>query len=250
MPGQLAEIASLKQGLVLVCGASGSGKSTTLAALVNLFNETRELHVITLEDPVEFVHPFKNCLINQREVGADTSSFARALRAALRENPDVIVIGDLRDSETVALAVSAAETGQVVLGTLNSTTAPAAVDRIISIFPKHEQPQVRVSLSEALRYVIAQRLLPVEGGRERVACFEILRGNLSVANMIREDKTFQLPSAMQIGRSQGMQTFDDSLRDLVRRERISAESAYIHATKKQDFEPLVSPEFLESRTVS
>ncbi len=165
----------LPPGARLVCGPSGSGKSTTLAALVNLFNETRHDHVITMEDPVEFIHPFKNCLVNQREVGTDTQSFARALRAALREDPDVIVIGELRDNESVSLALTAAETGHIVLGTLNSTSAPKAIDRIISCFPSDEQAQVRAALCESLKYVIAQRLLPAKEARKLVACFEILR---------------------------------------------------------------------------
>ncbi len=236
LPGHLEEIASHHQGLVLVCGPSGCGKTTTLAALVNLFNETRQSHIITLEEPVEFVHPFKNCLINQREIGPDTRSYARALRGALREDPDVIVIGDLRDSDAIALALTAAETGHIVLGTLSSTTAPKAIDRVITNFPHAEQPQVRVALAESLKYVIAQRLLPIEGTRDRVACFEILKGTMSVANLIRDEKTFQLRSAMQLGRLQGMQTFDDALRELVRRGTISAESAYLHAVSQDEFE--------------
>ncbi len=242
LPGHLEEIAAHHQGLVLVCGPSGCGKTTTLAALVNLFNETRQSHIITLEEPVEFVHPFKNCLVNQREIGPDTRSYARALRGALREDPDVIVIGDLRDTEAIALALTAAETGHIVLGTLSSTTAPKAIDRIITSFPHSEQPQIRVALAESLKYVIAQRLLPVDGTRKRVACFEILKGTMSVANQIREEKTYQLQSAMQLGRTQGMQTFDDALRDLVRRGTISVESAFLHATNRDDFESEASPE--------
>jgi twitching motility protein PilT len=245
LPGHLAEIASHHQGLVLVCGPTGCGKTTTLAALVNLFNETRQSHIITLEEPVEFVHPFKNCLINQREIGRDSGSYARALRAALREDPDVIVIGDLRDTESIALALTAAETGHIVLGTLSSTTAPKAVDRVITAFPHGEQPQVRVALAESLKFVIAQRLLPLDGTRHRIACFEVLKGTMSVANLIRDEKTYQLVSAMQMGKLQGMQTFDDALRDLVRAGRISAESAYLHAANREDFESLVSSEFLE-----
>jgi twitching motility protein PilT len=246
LPAQLAEIADYHQGLVLICGPSGSGKSTTLAALVNLFNETRHDHVLTMEDPVEFVHPFKNCLINQREVGTHTRSFARALRAALREDPDVIVIGELRDNESVGLALTAAETGHIVLGTLNSTSAPKAIDRLISSFPADEQPQIRASLSESLKYVIAQRLLPAKEGRKQVASFEILKGTSNIANMIRDEKTFQIPSAMQIGRSLGMQTLDDSLKDLLKRNQITAETAYMAAQKKEDFEAFVSPDFLKS----
>ncbi|HEV7242634.1 MAG TPA: PilT/PilU family type 4a pilus ATPase [Thermoanaerobaculia bacterium] len=185
LPAHLAEVADYHQGLILICGPSGSGKSTTLAALVNLFNETRTDHILTMEDPVEFVHPFKNCLINQREVGTHTESFARALRAALREDPDVIVIGELRDNESVALALTAAETGHVVLGTLSATSAPKAIDRLISSFSAGEQPQIRASLSESLKYVIAQRLLPAKEERRQVACFEVLKGTMNIANMIR-----------------------------------------------------------------
>jgi twitching motility protein PilT len=244
LPAHLAEISDYHQGLVLVCGPSGSGKSTTLAALVNLFNETRNDHIVTMEDPVEFVHPFKNCLINQREVGSHTTSFARALRAALREDPDVIVIGELRDNESISLALTAAETGHIVLGTLNSTSAPKAIDRILSSFPADEQPQIRASLSESLKYCIAQRLLPAREGRRQVAAFEVLKGTTNISTMIRDQKTFQIYSAMQIGRSFGMQTFDEALKDLLRREQISAETAYLAALKKEDFESLVSPEFI------
>jgi twitching motility protein PilT len=246
LPAQLAEIADYHQGLVLICGPSGSGKSTTLAAFVNLFNETRHDHVLTMEDPVEFVHPFKNCLINQREVGTHTRSFARALRAALREDPDVIVIGEMRDNESVALALTAAETGHIVLATLNSTSAPKALDRLISSFPVDEQPQIRASLSESLKYVIAQRLLPAKEGRKQVACFEILKGTSNIANMIRDEKTYQIYSAMQIGRSLGMQTFDEALKDLLKRNEIAPETAYMAAQKKEDFEAFVSAEFLKT----
>ncbi len=245
LPAHLAEIAEYHQGLVIVCGPSGSGKSTTLAALVNLFNETRHDHVLTMEDPVEFVHPFRNCLVNQREVGKDTLSFARALRAALREDPDVIVIGELRDNESVSLALTAAETGHIVLGTLNSTSAAKAVDRILSSFPADEQGQVRAALSESLKFVIAQRLLPSKEARKQVAAFEVLKNTVAVANMIREEKTYQIPSAMQIGRSLGMQTFDDALRALLAAGRITGEAAYRAAAKKEDFEsflPGAAPE--------
>ena len=249
LPNHLAEIADYHQGLVLVCGPSGSGKSTTLTALVNLFNETRQAHVLSLEDPVEFVHPFKSCLINQREVGSHTQSFARALRAALREDPDVIVIGDLRDNESVSLALTAAETGHIVLGTLNATSAYKAVDRVITSFPAQEQPQIRTAMSESLKFVIAQRLLPGKQKHQRVCCFEVLRATRSVAAMIRDEKTFQIPSAMQIGRSLGMQTFDEALKQLVRRAQITPETAYMAAENKKDFEALVPPDFLEGVTM-
>jgi twitching motility protein PilT len=249
LPPHLADIADYHQGLVLICGPSGSGKSTTLAALVNLFNETKSHHVITLEDPIEFVHPFKNCLINQREVGAHTVSYARALRAALREDPDVVVIGELRDNESIGLALTAAETGHIVLGTLSSTSAAKAIDRVILSFSPDEQPQIRSSLSESLKYVVAQRLLPSREQRKLVAAFEILRGTTNVSSMIRDDKTYQIYSAIQIGRSHGMQTFDESIKDLVQRRLITPETAYMSAQKKEDFEALVSPEFLNSTEI-
>ena len=249
LPNSIRNFAKLEKGIVLVTGPTGSGKSTTLAAIIDLINQERHGHILTIEDPIEFVHSSKNCLVNQREVGADTGSFSRALRAALREDPDVIVIGDLRDNETVSLALTAAETGHIVLGTLNATSATKAVDRLISSFPVQEQPQTRAALSESLKFVISQRLLPAGEGGRQVGCFEILKGTLSVANLIRDEKTFQIPSAMQIGRSQGMQTFDDALKDLLRREVITAESAYVYAEHKDEFESLVPASFLESRTV-
>lgn len=248
LPPVLAEIADYHQGLVLICGPSGSGKSTTLAALVNLFNETKSHHVITMEDPVEFVHPFKTCLVNQREVGTHTGSFARALRAALREDPDVIVIGEMRDPETISLALTAAETGHIVLGTLSSTSAPKAVDRVIASFPTNEQAQIRVGLSEALKFVVAQRLLPSKEAKRLVACYEVLRVTPSISNLIRDEKTFQIISAMQIGRSQGMQTVDDALKDLIKRGAISPETAWLAASKREDFEPMVSPDFLKQQS--
>jgi twitching motility protein PilT len=248
LPPHLSEIASYHQGLVLICGPAGSGKSTTLAALVNLFNETRHDHIITLEDPVEFVHPFKSCLVNQREVGTHSESYSRALRAALREDPDVIVIGDLRDNESVSLALTAAETGHIVLATMNATTADRAVERLLSSFPAAEQPQVRAALSESLRFVIAQRLLPAVTSGRLVAGFEILKGTLPVANMIRDRKTSQLRSVLQTGRESGMQTFDEALKVLLRKELIGAETAYMAASSKKDFEALVPDEFLEEGT--
>ena len=248
LPPHLSEIASYHQGLVLICGPAGSGKSTTLAALVNLFNETRHDHIITLEDPVEFVHPFKSCLVNQREIGNHSGSYSRALRAALREDPDVIVIGDLRDNESVSLALTAAETGHIVLATMNATTTDKAVERLLSSFPAAEQPQVRASLSESLRFVIAQRLLPAASGERQVACFEVLRATMSVANMIREKKTSQIRSALQTGRESGMQTFDESLKVLLRNGLIGAVTAYMAADSKKEFKALVPEQFLEENT--
>jgi twitching motility protein PilT len=245
LPSSLSEIALIHQGIIIVTGPAGCGKTTTLASLVNLVNETRRAHVLTLEDPVEFVHPFKQSLVNQREVGKHTDSFAKALRAALRENPDVIVIGEMRDPETVSLALTAAETGHVVLATMNATTAPKAVERIIASFPADEQAQVRESFADALKLVLAQQLLPATGGRGRVACFELLKANHAIANLIRDSKTFQLPSIMQIGQSTGQRTFDDSLMELVRTGKVAPEVAYLRAASKDAFEPLVPPRFLE-----
>lgn len=235
LPDHLHSIIHEHQGLILIAGPAGSGKSTTLTALVNLFNEKRRAHIISLEDPVEFVHPFKQCLVNQREVGRDTAGFSRALRAALREDPDIIVIGDLRDNETVSLALTAAETGHIVLGTLSSTDAVKAIDRIITSFPAMEQPQIRMGLSDSLTLVIAQKLLKAARGRRQVACFEILKGIPSVSNLIREGKTIQLRSAIQTGRVHGMMSFDDSLRVLLDRGDISEATARRAAMQKTEF---------------
>lgn len=250
LPGRLTELLDYHQGIILISGPAGSGKSTTLAAIVNVINETKADHVITLEDPIEFVHPVKSALINQREVGQHTGSFARALRAALREDPDVIVVGEMRDTETVRLALTAAETGHLVVGTLHTTSAVATIDRLIKSFPPDEQSQVRMALSESLKYVVCQSLLPRKDGRGRVAVYEVLKGTMPVGNLIRENKTFQLPSIMQIGRSVGMQTVDQALLDLVDANLISAEAAWRRAEKPETFEPLCDPSFLKDKGVS
>lgn len=250
LPGRLTELLDYHQGIILISGPAGSGKSTTLAAIVNLINETKADHVITLEDPIEFVHPVKSALVNQREVGTHTVSFSRALRAALREDPDVIVVGEMRDTETVRLALTAAETGHLVIGTLHTTSAVATIDRLVKSFPPEEQPQVRMALSESLKYVVSQSLLPRKDGKGRVAVYEVLKGTMPVGNLIRDNKTFQLPSMMQIGRSVGMQTVDVALMDLVDAGLISAEAAWRRAEKPETFEPLCDAAFLRERGVS
>ncbi|GMV43454.1 MAG: hypothetical protein AMXMBFR64_51700 [Myxococcales bacterium] len=245
LPPHLADITSYNQGLVIVGGPAGCGKTTTLAALVNLLNETWRGHIITLEDPIELIHPFKGCLVNQREVGRHTQSFSAALRSALREDPDAIVVGELRDLETMALALTAAETGHLVIATMHTTSARKTVDRLIDAFPPREQGQVRAMLAESLKVVITQSLVPRKDRQGRVACFEVLMVTHAVSNLIRDQKTHQLASVMQIGRAAGMSTVDQSLLELVQAGAISAEDAYLRATKKEDFEPLVSKGFLE-----
>ena len=238
IPPHLVELLDYHQGMIVVSGPAGSGKSTTLAAIVNLINESKADHVITLEDPIEFAHPVKNALVNQREVGRHTESFARALRAALREDPDVIIVGEMRDVETVRLALTAAETGHLVVGTLHTVGAVATIDRLIKSFPPDEQSQVRMALSESLKYVVSQTLIPRADGKGRVAVFEVLKGTLSVGNLIRDNKTFQLPSMMQIGRRHGMQTRDVALMELVEAKLVAPESAWARADKPETFEAL------------
>ncbi len=231
LPKAVLELGMLSKGLVLVTGPTGSGKSTTLAALIDHVNRTRRDHVITIEDPVEFVHENKSCLVNQREVGTHTDSFKRALRAALREDPDIVLVGEMRDLETIAIAIETAETGHLVFGTLHTSTAPSTVDRIIDQFPADRQAQVRIMLSESLKGVISQTLLRKIGGG-RVAALEILIGIPAISNLIREGKTYQIPSIMQTGRKHGMVLLNDSLLDLVKRKVVSPEEAYLKAIDK------------------
>jgi twitching motility protein PilT len=233
IPQAILDLCSLSKGLVLVTGPTGSGKSTTLAALIDFINRNRDDHVITIEDPIEFVHPHKRCLVHQREVGVHTKSFKAALRAALREDPDVVLIGEMRDLETISIALETAETGHLVFGTLHTNTAPSTVDRIIDQFPSDRQAQVRTMLSESLKGVVTQTLCKKIGGG-RVPAMEVLIGNNAVANLIREGKTFQLPSVMQTGRSQGMQMLNDALLDLVRRKLVLPEDALAKAIDKAE----------------
>lgn len=231
-PPQLLNFARLHKGLVLCTGPTGSGKSTTLAALVDYVNRTRPDHIITIEDPIEFVHQNKKALVNQRELGSHTDSFAAALRSALREDPDVILVGELRDQETIQLALTAAETGHLVYGTLHTSSAPKTVDRIIDVFPAGQQGQIRTQLSETLKGVMAQTLMKRIGGG-RIAAVEILFGNPAIANLIREGKTFQIPSILQTSRSDGMQTLDMALVDLYERKIITADDCVDHSVDRK-----------------
>jgi len=211
LPDVLSRLAMRQKGLILVTGPTGSGKSTTLATMVDYINEHKHCHIITVEDPIEYVHTSKNSLINQRELGHDTWSFTAALRSALREDPDVILVGEMRDLETVSLALTAAETGHLVLATLHTSSATKSIDRIIDMFPKEQQSQVRSMLSESIQAVIAQTLLPMKDGNGRVPALEIMIANAAVRNLIREEKTYQIPSIIQSGTKEGMQSLDQSL---------------------------------------
>ena len=223
LPEQLLDLIDVSEGLIIVTGPTGSGKSTTLAALVHEINTSQRAHIITIEDPIEFVHHNQQSLINQREVGTHTETFDNALRAALREDPDIILVGEMRDLETISLALTAAETGHLVLATLHTNSAIKTVDRIIDVFPQGQQAQIRVMLSESLRGVVAQSLLPRADGQGRVAAVELLVNVPAVSNLIREGKTFQIPSVMQTGRAQGMITFEGAINDLMREGLLSKE---------------------------
>ncbi len=235
MPPILKDLAMRDRGLILVTGPTGSGKSTTLAAMVDLINRERNDHIITIEDPIEFVHQHKGCIVNQREVGPHTRSFATALRSALREDPDVILVGEMRDLETIAMAITAAETGHLVLATLHTNSAAQTINRIVDVFPSHQQDQIRVQLSESLLGVVAQTLIPRADGQGRVAAVEILVATPAVRNLIREGKTFQIPSIIQTGSKDGMLSLDQCLRDLVRRNLITSSDAYVRAVDKDAF---------------
>lgn len=234
----IMDLCSLSKGLVVVTGPTGSGKSTTLCAMVDSINKKREDHIITIEDPIEFTHENKKCLVNQREVHNHTDSFKDALRAALREDPDILLVGEMRDLETISIAIETAETGHLVFGTLHTTTAASTVDRIIDQFPADRQQQIRVMLSESLRGVIAQTLLPKIGGG-RIAALEVLIVTPAISNLIREGKTFQIPSAMQTGKNKGMMMLNDSLMDLVNRDLVRPQDAYVKAVDKEGFEMLL-----------
>lgn len=240
LPDIIKRVLDNHQGLILVTGATGHGKSTTLAAMVDYINSNRSHHVLTVEDPIEFVHPFKRGVVNQRQVGSDTMTYANALRGALRQDPDVIMIGELRDLETMSLAITAAETGHLVIGTLSTSSAPKTVERIIDSFPAKEQNQIRTMLSEAIKAVITQRLVPAADGNQMVLALEILIGTLPMANLIRDAKTFQIPSMMQTGKKAGMQLMDESLMTLFKEGRITAADAAANANKPELFKPFLN----------
>jgi twitching motility protein PilT len=236
LPEGVRKMTMLKKGLVLVTGPTGSGKSTTLAAMIDLINSSRKEHILTLEDPLEFIHENKESLLNQRQIGEHSESFTAALRAALREDPDVILVGEMRDLETISLAMTAAETGHLVFGTLHTNSAAKTIDRIIDAFPRDGQEQIRTMLSESLKGVVCQQLLKTVEGKGRVAAFEIMVGTPAVANLIREGKTFQIPSIIQTAKKDGMQLMDQHLIDLLKTKRVTPEEAYRCAQEKKQFE--------------
>ncbi len=239
MPSVVSKLAMLPRGLVLVTGPTGSGKSTTLAAIIDEANRLRKDHIITIEDPIEFVHKSQNCIVNHREVGIHTKTFSNALRGALREDPDIIMVGEMRDLETTALAVEAASTGHLVFATVHTTSAVKTVDRVVEIFPETEQLQIRSTLADGLRAVISQVIFKRVDIRARCVALEILIATPAVRNLIREQKTYQIPSMIQTGRKYGMQLLDDGIMDLYNRGWISGEDAYIKANDKGRFRSLL-----------
>jgi twitching motility protein PilT len=232
LPKVLQDIARLEKGLVLVTGPTGSGKSTTLATMVDLINNEEKGHIITIEDPIEFVHHSKNCLVNQRELGPNTKSFANALRSALREDPDVILVGEMRDLETIQLALTAAETGHLVFGTLHTSGAPSTVTRVIDVFPAGQQNQVRSMLADSVQAIVTQALFKRKDGKGRIASFEILLANPAVRNLIREGKIFQILSIMQTSKGMGMQTMEASVQQLLDRNIVNREDVEFYLTSK------------------
>jgi len=239
LPKVISKLASLPRGLVLVTGPTGSGKSTTLAAIIDVANRTRKDHIITIEDPIEFVHQSQSCIVNHREVGIHTRSFSTALRGALREDPDVILVGEMRDLETISLAIEAASTGHLVFGTLHTMSAAKTLDRIIEVFPANEQAQIRSTLSDGIRAVIAQILFKRVDQKSRCVALEILIATPAARNLIREGKTHQIPSTIQTGKKYGMQLLDDSIMELLNKGWISADEAYAKANDKGRFRPFL-----------
>jgi twitching motility protein PilT len=239
LPAVVGKLATLPRGLVLVTGPTGSGKSTTLAAIIDEANNTRKDHIITIEDPIEFVHRSKSCIVNQREVGTHTRSFAAALRGALREDPDIILVGELRDLETISLAIEAAATGHLVFATLHTTSAAKTVDRLIEVFPADQQAQIRSTLADGIRGVVAQNLFKRVDIAGRLCCPEIMIATHAVRALIREGKTFQIPGFIQMGRQYGMQTLDDAIMANLKARRISPEEAYLKCNEKDKFRPFL-----------
>ena len=235
LPKVITNLSMLNKGMVLVTGPTGSGKSTTLAAMMDYVNRNKKSHIITVEDPVEFVHKSQNCIVNHREVGVHTKGFKSALRGALREDPDIILVGEMRDLETIELALEAASTGHLVFGTLHTQNAAKTVDRIIDVFPAHQQAQIRTTLSESLKGVIAQNLFKRIDKKGRMAVLEVLVITPAVSNLIREGKTFQIPSAIQTGKKYGMQSLDDAILEALEAKKISPEDAYDKSIVKERF---------------
>lgn len=233
LPKVFMDIARMEKGLVLVTGPTGSGKSTTLAAMIDLINSEEKGHILTIEDPIEFVHPSKNCLVNQRELGPHTKSFANALRSALREDPDVILVGEMRDLETISLALTAAETGHLVFGTLHTSGAPKTVDRVIDVFPAAQQAQVRAMFAESIQAVITQALFRRKDGKGRIASFEIMIGTPAIRNLIREGKIAQIPSIMQTSKGIGMQTMEASVQELLMKNLVTREEVAFYLPQSQ-----------------
>ncbi len=240
LPMVVSRLSTLPRGLVLVTGPTGSGKSTTLAAMLDVANRSRRDHIITIEDPIEFVHEPRGCLVNHREVGLHTKSFSAALRGALREDPDIILVGELRDLETISLAIEAASTGHLVFATLHTSSAPKTVDRLIEVFPASEQAQVRSTLADGIRAVISQTLFKRADQKGRCAALEIMIATPAIRNLVREGKSHQIPSAIQVGQKYGMQLLDDSIMDLYNRGWIRAEEAYAKAYDKAKFRALLA----------
>jgi twitching motility protein PilT len=234
LPDSIREFTELRRGLVLVTGPTGSGKSTTLASLIDIINRTKPMHIVTVEDPIEFLHDHKQSIITQREIGEDTDSFAEALRRVLRQDPDVILVGELRDLETISMALTAAETGHLVFGTLHTQDAPQTIDRIIDVFPTQQQEQIRVMLASTLEGVVTQQLVPTSDGGGRAPCAEVLVCTSAVRNLIRQSKTHQIYSLMQVGGSFGMQTMDQGLANLVKEGVISESAAYDRSSNEED----------------
>ncbi|MCG8549472.1 MAG: PilT/PilU family type 4a pilus ATPase, partial [Desulfobacterales bacterium] len=239
LPEEFEDVAAKTQGLVLVTGPTGHGKTTTQAAIIDRINDHRECHIITVEDPIEFVHKSQGCIVNHREVGTHTKTFSSALRGALREDPDIILVGELRDLETISLAVEAASTGHLVFGTLHTSSAHKTVDRLVEVFPSSEQPQIRSTLSDGLRAIVAQVLFKRIDKKGRCAALEILVATPAVRNLIRESKTHQIPSMIQTGKQYGMQLLDDAIMGLYKQGKISPDDAYSKANNKSLFRPFL-----------